>query len=280
MSRINRHRQNIFAKSGGMCIYCGGVELATSVDHMPPRIMFDLKDRPSGLEFAACEPCNSGAGRADLVAALIGRVYPDSDGPAFQEELRKLLLSVHNNVPGLIEELLPHAAQSKHLRQRYWGRAGGDFLSISGPLATSHLERFGARLGLAMHFEETGEIVGKEGCVFVRIFSNTDLIEGYVPQIIFEILQPSTLAQGRKSVGDQFRYGVRKTDGGLTTMSFALFRRSFAVLAITTASLERYDDGQLPEAAIPYRPGALQCLPLARFSAGAAFRLSKSGRLD
>lgn len=264
-----------------MCIYCGGTTRAKTIDHMPPKIMFDLKDRPVGLEFAACGPCNNGAGRADLVSALIGRIHPDNPDPEAQKELRRLLSAAKNNVPGLLEEMMPPTAQTKLARQRYGlGSDDGGFLTIGGPLATAHLEGFGARLGLAMHFEATSKILGKEGGVFVRIFSNVDLMEGKVPPEIFEFLEPSTLMQGRKSVADQFRYGVRETDNGLATMSFASFRRSFAVLATTTTNLERFEDGQIPDVATPYRPGALQSRPLAKFSASAAFRSSEAERLD
>jgi hypothetical protein len=52
-----------------LCIYCGGVVRATTIDHMPPRIMFYGKRHPKGLEFASCQKCNEGTKYAGLVAA-------------------------------------------------------------------------------------------------------------------------------------------------------------------------------------------------------------------
>src|SRR5215208_2674556 len=76
------------------CVYCGGVEQATSVDHMPPRMMFRGKFRPSGLEFPACDGCNQGTKHADLVASLLGRLYPDCGTELGANDFRKILSAV------------------------------------------------------------------------------------------------------------------------------------------------------------------------------------------
>jgi hypothetical protein len=274
MGQAKKHRESIFKRSGGLCVFCGGVKAATTIDHMPPRNMFDGKDRPAGLEFAACAPCNNGAGRTDLVCALIGRIYPDSRDPAALAELQGYLRAVKNNVPGLLEEMQPHAARAKLGAQRLGLSVGeGGLLSIGGPIATAHMEAFGARMGLAMHFERTGQIVPPEGAVFVRIYSNVELFEDKVPREIFEILPESaTLEQGRKTVGSQFRFGVEVTVEGSMTMSFTSFRQSFAILTITTVDLSALSDGAIPEGARAFRPGALQVAPPRSFSAGTLIR--------
>jgi len=59
------------------CIYCGGRTLGDSVDHMPPRTIFDLRYRPKGLEFLACTACNEGAKKAEQIAGFLSRLlYP------------------------------------------------------------------------------------------------------------------------------------------------------------------------------------------------------------
>jgi hypothetical protein len=278
MGQANRHRAEIFRKSGGMCIYCGGGTAATTVDHMPPRSMFDRKDRPAGLEFASCEACNRGARLADLVCALLGRIFPDAQEPDALEEVNNYLRAVKNNVPGLLEEMAVPAAREKHeLKRLGLSRDQGGLLRVGGPIALRHLEVFGARLGMAMHFEQTGHIIPAEGGVYVRIYSNVDLAEGKIPDTIFDILpQPRTLAQGKKNVEQQFSYGVRATDDERMTMSFASFRLSFAALSFASMNLGAFRSGDdLPPEAVPFRPGALQLVLPPSYSAGAVFR---SGR--
>ena len=72
MGEGNRRKQAILSACPN-CIYCGGNTLATTVEHMPPRMMFAGKQRPPGLEFAACKGCNHGSSHADLVASLMSR---------------------------------------------------------------------------------------------------------------------------------------------------------------------------------------------------------------
>jgi hypothetical protein len=72
---------------------------------MPPIQMFRLRQRPKGLEFPSCADCNHATSHSDLVASLMGRTYPNPAIEAAHEELRKLLSSVANNVPGLLQEM-------------------------------------------------------------------------------------------------------------------------------------------------------------------------------
>src|SRR5215212_9967475 len=93
------------------CIYCG--EQADTIEHMPPRMMFRGKQRPKGLEFPSCRGCNSGTSQSDIVASLIGRLSPDPTTQVEADEFKKLLVSVHQNVPGLLEEMRTRRAGEK-----------------------------------------------------------------------------------------------------------------------------------------------------------------------
>src|ERR1700730_15593518 len=104
-SRARKRAHGVILEQCPFCVYCGGSILATTVDHVPPIGMFRSRRRPKGLEFASCLPCNGGTRLADLVAALLCRAYPDSNGANEKEELERLLSSVNNNVPGLLQEM-------------------------------------------------------------------------------------------------------------------------------------------------------------------------------
>jgi hypothetical protein len=93
------------------CIYCGGVNVASTIDHMPPIVIFDQRHRPKGSEFPACEACNSGSRLSDLVVGLMSRLYPNPKTEELGNEIRRLLGAVGNNHPGLLTELMPTEAQ-------------------------------------------------------------------------------------------------------------------------------------------------------------------------
>src|SRR6266567_8895250 len=85
------------------CIFCGGRISASTIDHVPPRAIFEGRNRPGGLEVPACEPCNSGARQDEQIAAMLSRAYPDATTEAGRQEFVRAMAGVCNNVPGLIE---------------------------------------------------------------------------------------------------------------------------------------------------------------------------------
>ena len=150
------------------CIYCAGANRATTVEHMPPIAMFDSRWRPKGLEFPTCKECNHGTRLTDLVASLLGRVYPDSETDPSRKELKNLLSAVSNNVPGLLEEMLVDEAELyKAQRDIPNMPPGASVLRANGPILTRHMRTFGAKFGLALHFELTGRSFRKRA-VFSR----------------------------------------------------------------------------------------------------------------
>jgi hypothetical protein len=86
------------------CIYCDAIP--TTVEHMPPKIMFNGKARPKGMEFAACEPCNNKTSTADLVAAFYSRIgNGDLSTNAELAEFKNVYGALMRKAPGVAFEL-------------------------------------------------------------------------------------------------------------------------------------------------------------------------------
>jgi hypothetical protein len=100
-ARKRRETQEALLQRYPFCIYCGGQNPATSIEHMPPIMMFKGKQRPEGLVFPACDECNQGTSHSDLVASMIGRMYPDAGDPVEKADIQKTISAVANNVPGV-----------------------------------------------------------------------------------------------------------------------------------------------------------------------------------
>ena len=252
-------RAAILATSEGKCIYCGGTEIADTIDHMPPIILFKGKQRPKGWEFPSCAACNKGASHSDLVAAMFGRAWPNLS-PDEGDEMRGIFNAVRNNIPGLLEEMNPSPERRARMEAKL-GMQPGDhgFLAMDGPIAMSYMRAFGARLAIAMHFNHTGQILPSTGGASVRIYSNVELFGGKLPQEILDLLpEPSTLIAGSNNMGDQFRTSTRVADGGQMTMTFATFRLSFGLMTWTAVERSKLTDPSYPAAAEPLRPGYLR----------------------
>lgn len=251
-------RDQIFARSNGLCIYCGGAQVATTIDHMPPIIMFRDKDRPKGYEFSSCEQCNNGAGHSDLVAAMIARTFPAIE-QSEEMELAGIFRAIGNNIPAVLSEMfVDRSAQAQTAARIGVSLSDYKFIRIDGPLCMAYLSGFGARLGFAMHFHQTGRIVPKAGGASVRLYSNLDLIEGRVPDELIQVLpSPSTLTAGKKHVGSQFKISTRVAEGDGMTITFASFRMSFAVMVATADDAGKLRDPDFPPQAEPIKPGYL-----------------------
>jgi hypothetical protein len=216
------------------CIYCGGSEPADTIDHMPPRMMFWGKLRPKGLEFPSCKACNNGTGQSDLVASALGRISPGPYTEAQGDEVRRLLASVRNNVPGLLEEMYVRTAGQKLARKRLPVPEGGGVLRADGPLVTKHMRIFAAKMGFAIHFEVVGKPVPHTGGVLPIWFSNAQAVRGEIPPSLLEMLpSPRTLQQGSMEVSDQFQYSWAVTEEKDHVFVYAVFRHSFAAATIT-----------------------------------------------
>jgi hypothetical protein len=219
---------------------------------MPPRMMFRRKHRPKGLEFGACKPCNNGSSRADLVAAMMGRIYPDAKSAAESEEFERIYKAVRNNVPGLLNEMhIPRGGQKLAIRKLPSDFAGG-VLRVGGPLVTAHMQAFALKLGLALHHQAVGRAVPTEGGVMARWFSNYEVETGDFPTSIFDHLTPlTTLKQGTFEVSDQFQYSSAVAEDRSFGMYYAVFPMAFAVVAFAAIDRAKFE---VPESAASIFP--------------------------
>jgi hypothetical protein len=242
------------------CIYCGGATLGTSADHMPPVAVFDLGQRYGDMVYLACKACHTGTRVLDQVVGFLARAYPDPVTPAAKAEVIKIVDSIKNNFPGLLEEMEPSIVQLAQARS-----APVPFGPDDGPLNVgeklhSLVTRFAARAAIALHYELCRKILPEGGGVFVNWFTNDAFIKGTFPVDFAERLGPSqTLRQGSMSLEGQFRYQSGATPDGHMSAHLMTFRLSFGVQAFAARNI----DDLAP--AVPtatrnrvFRPGFLQ----------------------
>jgi hypothetical protein len=239
------------------CIYCGVA--ATTIEHMPPIQMFRLRARPKGLEFPSCVECNNGTSDSDLVASLLGRVYPDAKSQLAQAEIKKLLAAVANNIPGLLQEMMVDEAGQKNAARGIPNMPPVvAVLRANGPILERHMRIFGAKLGFALHYEAHGAPVPKKGGVMALYFTNANAARGELPREIINMLpNRQTLKQGTKHVSDQFSYSWLLTDERRHTAFYAVFNDSFAILVTTALDRAEFLERHAAKHTL-YAPGAFR----------------------
>src|SRR5260370_26262593 len=105
MGSATRYRK-AFLLAHPVCAFCGDVTPSTTIEHCPPRAMFQNRRWPEGFEFPACDRCNGGTRDDDLLIAMLARVDPlenrgDRDGKA-----PGLMARAHKRHPGMFQRML------------------------------------------------------------------------------------------------------------------------------------------------------------------------------
>jgi hypothetical protein len=207
------------------CIYCSGP--SETLEHMPPRVMFRGKDRPSAMEFGACKACNNGTRGADTVAAVIARLHPDNRLGTWQaHELRTLMHALDHDAPGVREEM---GRPGKHVEE--WVRRPDSGLwqkvvrvHADGPRLKAHLTIFGAKLAMALHREHVGTALPLDGATWCQFQLNAGLTQENLDARVAIMPGYETLRQGSRTVGDQFAYRYN-TDERTVVAAVAQFHR-------------------------------------------------------
>jgi hypothetical protein len=230
-ARRKRSHQALL-KEKPFCVFCGGVKVATTIEHCPPRMMFRGKQRPNDLVFPCCNRCNSQTRQSDQVASLVARFYPSTD--VDEADVQKLFKAVANNVPGLLQEMHLSDAEQEVGLEGLSVPSGAGALRADGPILSSYMLTFAAKLGLALRFELHQEPVPISGGVFPLWYSNVQAAKGKIPaELLATLPAPRTMRQGTKHVADQFQYSWTTTEEREHTLLYAVFRQSFAVAAFT-----------------------------------------------
>jgi hypothetical protein len=203
-SKRNRKGSQIVAAEA-RCIYCPSP--ATELEHMPPRVMFQGKERPGAMEFGCCQACNQGTGGADVVAAVISRLHPDHGDESWQnKEIRKLIQPLDKFAPGVREEM----TRSGSHEERWIRRPNSDLLQrvvyvhANGPRLKAYLTIFAAKFAMARYREHVDIALRLDGAVWCQFQLNAGLTQENLDARVAILPGCETLRQGMKSVGNQF----------------------------------------------------------------------------
>lgn len=180
-AKARQRRRLEFLSRHPVCCYCG--DEATTIDHCPPRSLFEKRSWPEGYEFPACEPCNDeGRSNESVVACLYRmRIFRADD---HQGETEKQLRGLINNRRDIAEEWLGGAPEwrAEKLREGF-GQLGDEMqrrgygVARLGERTREAINYFGKKLGKALYYKHTERrLRGRLFCKSVSLFSGRELI--------------------------------------------------------------------------------------------------------
>ncbi len=184
---------------------------------MPPKGMFVGSQRPKGLEFASCPDCNRKSSRLDDFAAFLVSAFSQNElSDAQAKHFLKKFKGLQNNNPLLLDELNFRTATTSDGKTLV-DKSGSEFgaMFVDGPLASDAIFRFGAKVGMALHYQATNEIAASDHRVVVFAFTNANAVNGEIPLGLFDLLpERSMLAQGKITSEGIFEYQSAKVRDG------------------------------------------------------------------
>jgi hypothetical protein len=239
MGASTRHRKQFLSRNP-VCAFCGGSSHATTVEHCPPRALFQNRQWPEGFEFPACQACNQGSDDDDLVVAMLARMDPFEERGNRDGRLEGLMHAVNRQRPGLFQKMLPSAVEARR-RNRELGvlpkpgqtqqEASGVNVPDEFHVAVCTLAR---KLVKGVFYREVGEIFPASGCLLLNWFTNADLLRhGTYP--VFDLLKeiggnaPPVQRSGNY-LRDQFEYKITFSPDSNILVMQARFGNSFGLV--------------------------------------------------
>lgn len=237
-----------FLREHPFCIFCGGGTQAVERDHVPSRQLFHRRHWPEGFEFPACRSCNGSTSSDEQVVAMLARMYPDADTEAERKEVREILAAVARNRTDVLIEMMPSARRVRNYLKRRGlktplGISTSDVPVLAiGPKVHQCMCAFTRKLVTALHYKETSLIIPPEGGIAWRWFSNSDAVEGNLPESTLEILGgKSAIQRAKQNLEHQFDYIWGATTDRRMAAYFVTFRFSFAIIGVVSMHVDKLE---------------------------------------
>jgi hypothetical protein len=214
----NRER---FLSANPFCVFCGGATAATTVEHCPPRALFQHKHWPEGFDFAACAACNHGTSDQDAIVAMLARMDPDDSVGNTDGRAAGIIKNVGNQFPHMFAKMLPSATVARRKNRELGVRPGpGQTHQDVAPILipeemSSAVEAFARKLAKAIYFREVGSIFSSHGTLLLSWFTNAELVK-HGKYVLFDLLKDVPgravpLRRGGKYLDEQFQYKLSIT---------------------------------------------------------------------
>ncbi|UPJ55415.1 hypothetical protein [Bradyrhizobium sp. 192] len=252
LGAATRHRQ-AFLRNHKTCAFCGGGAPSSTIEHCPPRALFQHRQWPEGFEFPACQACNNGSSNHDLVIAMLARMDPfenkgDLDGAAVG-----LMKAAHRQHPELLQNMMMRANQARRanrelgLRPRPGQTHQDTLLANVTDEMRKAVEVFAGKLAKAIYYMHADTIFPADGSLVMCWCTNTDLLRHGKFQL-FEVVKdvpgeaPHLIRSG-KFLNDQFEYKFSLSDEQHLFALQARFGNAFGLIvfgATTPGLLEQH----------------------------------------
>lgn len=250
MGAATRYRRK-FLSLHPRCAFCDGKANATTIEHCPPRAMFQFRQWPEGFEFPSCESCNHGTDNYDLLVAMLARMDPFEEKGNMDGKQIGLMKSVNQQFPGLFQKMTPTASEARR-RNRDLGLrpAPGQTHQEAGVVKVP--EEFhqavcvlARKLAKGIYYREVGSPFPDNGCLLLNWFTNADLLRTG-KYIVFDLLKElggtaPPLQRSGKYLNEQFEYKLSLSQEKDILVLQARFGNAFGLVVFGSTLLGKLE---------------------------------------
>jgi len=152
-SDVKASTKAAYLRQHPLCCFCGGLNLATTIDHQPGRVFFENKRMPDDALYPACHSCQTVSRHAEnLMSLLIAR------GDLSDEELARWQVrcaAIARRHPEFFNEIVPSAEDAHAIRAQLppppEGLDAENILVLDPDRWRPIFSMFAKKLALAMH---------------------------------------------------------------------------------------------------------------------------------
>lgn len=227
------------------CCFCGGETLATTREHYPPKALFDHSHRPDRLVVPACRPCNDLSRHADLITAIASRWSFSELGEVEAKDHMRLARRLKMQAPEIAAEWLEASSGTmqkrarRHLQQEGVPVAYENGYVTLGPKTLPHLHLFAHKLIVAIHFDQTKQLLTPSAAIFASFKTKEDIAARGLPNELKALLEESKgLCQGTFDTSDQFQYRTGQSADGNLFQFLARLRRGLMMFGFIVVRRE------------------------------------------
>lgn len=205
-----KRRRDRFFRDHPKCCFCGGEVKAETQDHWPGRGFFSDRRSPDQFVFPACQPCNSASQTSETVLQLIAASEERSDQD--QARWRATVEYVRRHHPALIKSLrMDNRAKRNAVTQLGLAKPPGvtfaevPIVALDPDRWNPHIELFGRKLLLSLHYQCFGRPITSAGGVSFVFETNTTIGPGSLTEKFLELTDQLAIpAHQSRRLGDQF----------------------------------------------------------------------------
>jgi len=229
-----------FLTANPWCAFCGGQEPATTVEHCPPKSLFQFKNWPEGFEFPACLSCNKDSADQDAVIAMLARIHADEMQGNADNRMVGLMLNINKQFPGVIGRMVPSHIEARQRNRKLGikpgpGQLHQDVAPVNVPdeiqLAVG---TFAGKLSKAVYYREAGQVFPAEGSIVMRWFTNIELLRRdeypLFEHFMFLAGTSPLLTRGGKHLNDQFEFKLSLSEDQQVFLLQSRIGKSFGMV--------------------------------------------------